>query len=339
MKKLISLFILLTTVFYSCNENKAVIMTVTGEVDASSLGATLPHEHILVDFIGADSTGYHRWDREKVKAKMLPYLVDVKNKGLNTFVDCTPAYLGRDPLLLKQLSQSSGLLILTNTGYYGAMGNKFLPQHFSTLPVDSIVKIWTDEWVNGIENTGIRPGFIKIAVANDAHLSELHQKLVTAAARTHLLTGLIINSHTGPNSPAFEQIEILRKEGVDPSAFIWTHANRGTVDSMIIAAKQGVWVSLDKLDESPETLKYYAETLTQLKQAKVLNKVLVSHDAGWYDVVQGDTCKVRGYTAIYDNLIPLLKQSGFTHADFLRLLVKNPSEAYTIRVRKFVKKI
>ena len=39
----------------SCNENtqEAKIMTVKGEILAKQMGKTLPHEHVLVDFIGA----------------------------------------------------------------------------------------------------------------------------------------------------------------------------------------------------------------------------------------------------------------------------------------------
>ena len=49
-------------------------------------------------------------------------------------------------------------------------------------------------------------------------------KLVRAAARAHLATGLTIAVHTGPAEGAFEQMEILKEEGVDPSAWIWVHA-------------------------------------------------------------------------------------------------------------------
>ena len=41
------------------------------------------------------------------------------------------------------------------------------------------------------------------------------------------------------------QIELLAKSGVDPAAFVWTHAQQGTMDSHIEIAKMGAWVSLD----------------------------------------------------------------------------------------------
>ena len=100
-----------------------IIMTVNGPIAPSDMGFSLVHEHVLVDFIGADSTGYHRWNRPEVIQVALPYLKEIKKWGVQTFVECTPAYIGRDPLLLKELSQSTKINFITKTGYYGAAGN------------------------------------------------------------------------------------------------------------------------------------------------------------------------------------------------------------------------
>lgn len=49
-------------------------MTVKGSIPVAELGKTLTHEHVLLDFIGAEESGYHRWDREEVISVMLPLL-------------------------------------------------------------------------------------------------------------------------------------------------------------------------------------------------------------------------------------------------------------------------
>ena len=181
------------------------------------MGHRLIQEHNLVDFVGADSTRYHRWNRAEVIKTVLPYLQEIRNSGCSTLIDCTPAYLGRDPLLLKMLSDSSGLNILTNTGYYGALNNKYLPSHAFRETAEQIAARWIREWQDGIDGTGIKPGFIKTGV-NPGMLSDLHKKLIKAAAITHLKTGLTITSHTGPALPSFEDLEILSSEGVPASA-------------------------------------------------------------------------------------------------------------------------
>ena len=87
-------------------------MTVNGPIPSGQMGISLIHEHILVDFIGADSINDQRWDKAKVVERSLPFLKQIKDLGCETLVECTPAYLGRDPVLLKTLSDSSGLNII-----------------------------------------------------------------------------------------------------------------------------------------------------------------------------------------------------------------------------------
>src|SRR5688572_12031230 len=75
------------------------IETVTGPVRADRLGITLMHEHVLVDFIGAAQVSPQRYDAGAVFDAVLPHLRHVKRLGCSTLVECTPAYLGRDPRL------------------------------------------------------------------------------------------------------------------------------------------------------------------------------------------------------------------------------------------------
>lgn len=317
----------------ACKQEENRIMTVTGPIQAENMGVTLEHEHIMVDFIGADSTGYHRWNRENVSKSVMPHIKEVKKRGLQTLVECTPAYLGRDPRLLKELSKESGVQIITNTGYYGAVNEKFIPQHAYKETADQLAERWISEWKNGIEDTGIKPGFIKISVGSDSTLSEINEKLVRAAARTHLETGLTIASHTGPEDPAFAQLKILKEEGVAPDAFIWVHAQNGSTDAHINAAKEGAWVSLDGVNKEEETINRYVNMLSNLKESNLLNRVLISHDAGWYSPGEEGGGDFRPYTAIFDHLIPALKENGFSEEDIDRFLKVNPQKAFSINTR------
>lgn len=315
----------------SCHQKSGIIMTVTGPVNADDMGTSLAHEHVLVDFIGADSTGYHRWNKDTVIAKVLPYLLEARKTGITTMVECTPAYLGRDPVLLQRLSQLSGLNILTNTGYYGAIENKAIPKHAYEETADQLAERWIAEWEKGIEDTDIKPGFIKIAVPGDSVLSPIHEKIVRAAARTHLKTGLIINAHTGPAAAAEAELKVLKEEGVDPSAFIWTHAQAGSQEAQVKLAGEGAWISLDNV--MVDNIDQYVSMLINLKNNNLLHKVLISHDAGWYDVINPESVQYRGYTAIFSHLKPALISVGFTEEDLQMLLVKNPAKAYAIRLK------
>src|SRR6185503_368612 len=125
---------------------------------------TLAHEHTVVDFLGADKTKALRHDPEEACTTILPHLKKLKEHGARSLVECTPNYIGRDVRLLKRLSQATGLNILTNTGYYGAAGNKFLPKHAFTESAGQLAARWVAEWRDGIDGSGIRPGFMKLGV-------------------------------------------------------------------------------------------------------------------------------------------------------------------------------
>ncbi|RYZ36647.1 MAG: phosphotriesterase, partial [Sphingobacteriales bacterium] len=172
------------------------VMTVNGPVPLQNLGFTLSHEHIMVDFAGADKVSRLSYKEEEVYQRALPVLMSVKEKGCNAITECTASYLGRDVQLLRRLASASGLHIITNTGYYGAAKEKHVPAHAYRESASQLAARWIAEWKNGIEDSGIKPGFIKSGVDNYP-LSPLQQKLVEAAAITHLETGLTIGIHTG----------------------------------------------------------------------------------------------------------------------------------------------
>ncbi|MEX1238269.1 MAG: phosphotriesterase [Cyclobacteriaceae bacterium] len=317
-------------------ERKRQVMTVRGPIDASLMRNTLVHEHILVDFIGAEEINPPRWDREEVFHKVIPYLEEAKQVGCHTLIDCTPNYLGRDVVLLKQLSDKTGLIIITNTGYYGGSDNKFLPAHVFTETAEQLAGRWIKEWQNGIDGTPVKPGFMKISV-NASHLSDVSLKLIRAAALTHRKTGLTIASHTGPAVPAFEQIEVLKSQRIDPAAFIWVHAqNESDADQYVKAVQEGAWVSLDGLQDN--NVEEYIQKLQHLKREKCLHRTLISHDAGWYDPGKPDGGEFRGYTVLFKKLIPAMEQEGFTESEILQLIQHNAANAFTVRVRKLKKK-
>jgi predicted metal-dependent phosphotriesterase family hydrolase len=311
---------------------EGVIMTVIGPIHPSDVKFTLTHEHILADFIGAEQYSKDRYDAGEVYTTALPFLQELKAKGCATFVDCSPAYLGRDVLLLQRLAKASQLNFITNTGYYGAVKEKFLPTHVYSETAEQIAARWISEWENGIEGTGIKPGFIKTSV-DKGPLTATQRKIIDAAALTHLATGLTIGIHTGNGDAAKEQLEILKARAVSPSARIWIHAqNEPDMAYHLEAARKGSWVSFDGVN--PETLKANVGYLQTMKREGLLASVLVSQDSGWYHVGEPKGGNYKSYTCILTDFIPALKQNGFTKKEIDLLFVVNPAKALTINVRK-----
>ncbi|WP_215224521.1 phosphotriesterase family protein [Echinicola shivajiensis] len=335
-KEKVSIGCLLVAVCFfmlKCTEKKAeyFVQTVNGTLNIDTSKVWLSHEHLLVDFIGADSIQDDDWDDTEVLQTMLPYLEELKLYDVNFFVDPTPNYLGRDPELLRELSQQSGINIITNTGLYGAVGNKYLPDFAFELNAKELAEKWIEEYKNGIADTGIKPGFIKISVDNLDVLESLDEKLVEAAALTHLKTGLTIASHTGATKALWPQLEILRKNKVSPTAFVWVHAQaESEMPEFMKAAESGCWISLDGLGWE---LEKHLEKVIFAKENGFLDQVLISHDAGWFDP-QKDEQEIVAYTQIFKEFLPQLKSAGFTQREIDLLLKVNPAKAFGIKIRE-----
>jgi len=316
-------------------------MTVTGSVRSLSARTILSHEHVTTDFLGAEKLPVPRYDRGKAFDLIAPHFDKLAQRGVGLLVECTPAHIGRDVLLLRRLSEASGVRILTNTGYYGAVDNKFLPRHAFTESADALAERWRKEWEEGIEGTGVRPGFIKLGTGN-GRLSDLHAKLLRAACRVHRETGLTIAVHTGDGEAAKDEVRILGEEGVAPSALVWVHAQNDPGPVQIELAKRGVWISLDGYSLATRNPERYRNFLVAHREAGTLGRVLVSHDDGWAvegDAPAGSELKLFGngnpapYSAIFERLLMDLRDAGFGEANLNRLTRSNPADAWRVRRR------
>jgi predicted metal-dependent phosphotriesterase family hydrolase len=305
------------------------IMTVADPIAAEELGFTLTHEHIMSNF-GQDPQRTGVYDEVALRAQVVPYLKSLRAQGVDTVVDCTTAYFGRNVTLLREFAAESGLQLVTNTGWYGAAKGRYIPERAFTLPADEIAAEWISEFTEGIDGTDVRPGFIKLAV-NAGELHPVDRKLLESAALTHLATGMVIAVHTGKNSAAAkEQLTILEHAGVSPSAWIWTHAQHADSSApLITAARRGAWISLDGVRENPAQQKPILSHLLALREAGLLSRVLLSHDGNGFP--SGGS--IRPFDALTSTFLPHLRELGFSEAEIKQLVITNPREAFSLRVR------
>jgi predicted metal-dependent phosphotriesterase family hydrolase len=308
------------------------IITVRGAIKAEEFGFVLPHEHVLCDFIGAEKTGAGRWDADAVVRVMLPYLKAAKERGVAGFADCTPAYIGRDPRVLERLARETGLHILTNTGYYGAAGDKFLPPHAFTETAGQLADRWVREAEGGIDGTGVRPGFIKIGVdpaeGSPKRLSGVDAKLVRAAGIASKRTGLTVASHTVQGTAALLQLELFREAGGDPAKFIYVHAD-GEKDLTFhrAVAKAGAWVEFDAVGSRPVD-DHLKQVLPLVEEYTA--RVLLSMDRGWYNAGEPNGGAVRDYNPLPDVFLPALREAGVSEKTVKQLTVDNPARAFAV---------
>jgi phosphotriesterase-related protein len=330
------------------------IMTVRGPIDAAQMGIACTHEHLLADFRSLDEKARtpRPYDPAEVVAVVSPLLERIRQLGCRTFVDCTAVGLGRDASLLKRISEASGLHILTVTGNYAAWDQRALPPYVFRDSEQALAQRWIDEWTHGIDGTDIKPGLIKLGFAGGP-LPAVEQKLIRAAAIAHRETGLTIGAHISgppPNAAqpgasasgkpwsagsAFDQLDVLEKAGVHPSAWIWIHAqNEKDHAHHVTAARRGAWISFDGLGAPGQPAADYVDMVNRLRQQGLLDRALVSQDAGWYHVGEPRGGKIRSYEALFTTFIPTARAAGFSQAEVDTLLIHNPARAFTVGVRR-----
>jgi phosphotriesterase-related protein len=112
------------------------------------------------------------------------------------------------------------------------------------------------------------------------------------------------------------------------SAFIWVHAQTEPDASLHArAAARGAWVEFDGIGE--ESVDKHVALVLQMHAAGRLDRVLVSHDAGWYHVGEPDGGRFRPFDTLFTKLLPALKAAGVSEANVRHLLVDNPRRALT----------
>jgi len=324
------LLFLVVILLLSCQTGKPdkKIFSVQGPVDSSDLGMSFTHEHLFSNY-GKEISNTSNYDSLALFDQVMPYVKHLKSLGVQTIFDCTTAYFGRRVDFLKKIADSTGIQIITNTGFYGAANDRYIPEFAYKATAQTISKIWIDEFENGIDATSIKPGFIKLAFDDGEAPSEIDKKLFEAGVLAHLRTGLALAVHTGKNIEAVNiQHQLLNKYNVDMSAWIWTHANKVEEDHLLIEwAEKGAWISLDGVKKS--NTGEYIRRIKLFKQKKLLNKLLLSHDGNGFPGGE----KIRPFEAIYTRLIPAMLDNGLTESDVNQILVENPKAAFTISIR------
>jgi phosphotriesterase-related protein len=295
---------------------RAFLSAAAGTAISKQTPSVLVHEHVLVDFVGADQIRPGRYDRDEVFRIARPKLEELLGQGCRRLLECTPNFLGRDPGLLSRLADSTGLEIWSNTGLYGAGNHQYLPPYARTEPAPKLAARWIAE-----AGEAWRPRFIKIGV-NGAPLQELDRKLVRAAAIACRETAFTIASHTGNGAAALEQLEIITDEKVNPAKFVWVHAQneRDHVFHEKIA-RAGAWVEFDGI--GPKTLGLHLECVRFMVSKGLLGRTLISQDSGWYHVGETGGGEYRGYTYLYTAFLPRLKPPQIP-----LLMSENPRTAF-----------
>jgi len=307
----------------------AYIDTVTGRISVEEMGKTMIHEHFIFGypgFAGDLTLGPFR------KAEALEAGIQAANAvmkfGVKTVVDPTPNECGRNPEVLKEISEETGLQIVCATGYYyegeGATTYFKFRQSLGTAE-DDIYDMFMKEITDGIDTTGIRPGIIKLATSK-GEITPYERMFFEAAAKVHQETGIMLLTHTQEGTMGPEQARLLIELGVVPEKIVIGHMCGNTdINYQKKTLETGVKIGFDRfgiqgLVGAPMDEERIA-TLLQLLENGYEDQIMISHDSinywmGRPPIMNDDLAAlVKNWhpTHVFENIIPELKRSGVSN--------------------------
>lgn len=304
------------------------LQTVKGAIALDSLGLILPHEHLFTDLRGPTVADYAHGESSAVLKVVKPYLAEAAEGGVTAIVECSTVGVGRNVSMLQSLADATSIHIVAPTGVYR---DAYIPESLREVSKEYLAEQWTKELTQGIEDTSMRAGFIKLAMSDDGPTA-LEIRNLRAAVMASQNTGAVIASHTIGGKAAKKEMDILEEAGLDLHRFIWIHAQTEPDISIVKeAAQRGAYIELDSVGAPHQSQPELLDTVMTLIEAGFINQLLLSHDAGWYNPAHANGLPddgYRGYTALIKDFIPALLQRGVTQEQIDIITIKNPANAF-----------
>lgn len=306
------------------------VHTLLGNVPPPSLGNTLIHEHLAVDW--GEMLGRPKildFEYDELRDRMVNALNAAHALGIGAMVECTPIGCGRYVDLFRDVAANTPVKIISSTGFFH---ESWCPMHpiARAFDVEGMTDLFVREITEGMGDTLIRAGIIKCATGEV--VSPKEEQVLRAAARAHKQTGCPIITHT-TGGLGNEQLDIFESEGVAPNEIIISHVgsekdNWLPYSESLLA--RGANISFDRIGEPEFGTDAHWIALIQNAIAKgYLSQIMMSHDSailihGYNEVVNPGVKLSGGYTYIPTTFVPKLRQAGVTDAQLHTMLQTNP---------------
>ena len=275
-----------------------------------------------------------RYDEAAELDAALEAVAAAKAKGVQTIIDATAMFGGRDVRFMKRVADETAVRIVACTGIYSY---DYLPHYFENRDVDAMADHFVADIEDGIQGTDIKAAFLKCA-ADEPGVTENVEKIHRAVARASLRTGAPIMAHSMPAmATGPRQVEIFAQEGVDLSRVQIAHCGDSEdLDYIEGLLAKGVYVGLDRygLEMFLPIDKRNAVTAELLRRGHA-ERLIISQDycatIDWYPPEAAETFEGRGairnwsMTLVFDEVVPALHELGvMDEATFNTLFVENP---------------
>lgn len=339
-----------------------LVNTVCGAITREQLGVVATHEHVLLDqsshYKAVPTPGITDPENQKVEMWNLGILsrdcfalkdntilddeqtqteevAFFKRAGGDTLVDASLPGIGRDPQVLRRVAENTGLNVIMGTGFYVGATH---PEELQFMNERQIADIMVKELTEGVDDTGIRAGYIGEIGIED--FDEKERKVLRAAAIAQKDTGVAINVHINPwTTDGIEAADILLDAGVDPQRICISHVDVENREDYIYALlKKGVYIEFDNFGKEYYIRREarhpgYGLFVHDIDRVRLLKKLI---DDGYVRqlLLSCDLCLKNlmhkyggwGYDHVLTNIVPMMDEEGITEAQIKTMLVENPAD-------------
>ena len=347
------------------------VMTVRGPISPEDLGITMCHVHVLSELkvseqskppstmtpeelellnkpVTMDMLGQIRRHANHVCAVDNNLLGDIdlavtelkayRRKGGSSIVETSVVGLKRDPVGLAKIAEQTGINIICGTGWY-ISGSQ--PSDLDEKSVEDLSKIMIRELTEGIDDLGIKAGFIKSGLSGptpDIPFQGAEEKVLRAGGRTQAALGTSMTMHPchhyGRARHLHLYLDILQEEGANLEKIYMSHMEfwHDDIDYQKSLLDRGITLSYDQFgceeytrpgwNKAPDSARVHAVG-TLVKEGYV-NQIVLSNEV----VSKFRLTKFGGlgYSHLLENIVPDLKYYGVTDEQIHTMLVVNPKK-------------
>lgn len=309
------------------------INTISGKILGSQLGCTLIHEHLRTRSESVAFQFPHLYDEEYEFGQAVEQVNEVKARGVKTICDPTVMELGRDIRFMERVGRETGMRIIAATGIYSY---HYIPPHFQNRDIDYMADLFVRDIEVGVQNTSIKAGFLKCATDAQGVTSDV-EKVIRAAARAHLKTGVPIMTHSHPTSgTGLMQLDILQEEGVNPKNILIGHCgDTDNIDYILKILDRGAFIGMDRYGISRRlSTENRNATVIELVRRGYADQMFLSQDycctLDWYpEEVKKELNPKWSMFFLFDEVIPDLKNAGVTDSQINTMMVENVQRWFT----------
>jgi phosphotriesterase-related protein len=296
-------------------QSRAIIRTILEDIPPARLmGPTLMHEHLSMGRADGGPTFYDD------VALLADEVRACGRDGVSCIVDTGNAGLGRKIEALRAIATRSGVFIVASGGWYRKVS--YPPDVFRKTAdqiADDFVQLAKAERWGALGEIGTGTG-----VPTDAD----ERKVLQAAAKAHVRTGLPIITHTddGCAKCALDQVDIFEAAGADLRKVVIGHLNDITDEptaAPIAIARRGANLGFDHSGRPDDPrADEYARTILAVMNAGFTDRICLSSDFANAKYLRKNGGP--GIDMILTTIVPNLRRAGVTDATLHAILVENP---------------